>query len=43
MQAYGAAKSKLFDWPTLAVRVLNIDDPLVRLWRPGRRRARGWY
>jgi len=27
MRAYGAAKAKLFDWPTLAVRVINIDDP----------------
>jgi UDP-N-acetylmuramoyl-L-alanyl-D-glutamate--2,6-diaminopimelate ligase len=28
MQRYGAAKSALFDWPTLTVRVINVDDPL---------------
>jgi UDP-N-acetylmuramoyl-L-alanyl-D-glutamate--2,6-diaminopimelate ligase len=27
MSAYGEAKAKLFAWPTLAVRVINIDDP----------------
>jgi UDP-N-acetylmuramoyl-L-alanyl-D-glutamate--2,6-diaminopimelate ligase len=27
MAAYGAAKAALLDWPTLAVRVINIDDP----------------
>jgi UDP-N-acetylmuramoyl-L-alanyl-D-glutamate--2,6-diaminopimelate ligase len=27
MDAYGAAKTRLFDWPQLAGRVLNIDDP----------------
>ncbi|KFN51287.1 UDP-N-acetylmuramoyl-L-alanyl-D-glutamate--2,6-diaminopimelate ligase [Arenimonas composti] len=27
MQAYGAAKAKLFDWPTLAAVVVNLDDP----------------
>jgi UDP-N-acetylmuramoyl-L-alanyl-D-glutamate--2,6-diaminopimelate ligase len=26
MQAYGAAKARLFQWPTLAARVINIDD-----------------
>jgi UDP-N-acetylmuramoyl-L-alanyl-D-glutamate--2,6-diaminopimelate ligase len=26
MQSYGTAKARLFDWPTLAVRVINIDD-----------------
>ncbi len=26
MQAYGAAKSKLFDWPGLRAAVLNLDD-----------------
>jgi UDP-N-acetylmuramoyl-L-alanyl-D-glutamate--2,6-diaminopimelate ligase len=26
MAAYGAAKARLFSWPTLAVRVINIDD-----------------
>ena len=28
MAHYAAAKSRLFSWPTLAVRVINIDDPL---------------
>ncbi|HQX78799.1 MAG TPA: UDP-N-acetylmuramoyl-L-alanyl-D-glutamate--2,6-diaminopimelate ligase [Steroidobacteraceae bacterium] len=27
MTAYGSAKATLFDWPTLAARVINIDDP----------------
>ena len=27
MSAYGAAKARLFDWPTLAARVINVDDP----------------
>jgi UDP-N-acetylmuramoyl-L-alanyl-D-glutamate--2,6-diaminopimelate ligase len=27
MAAYGAAKSRLFDWPGLAVAVVNTDDP----------------
>ena len=26
MQAYGAAKARLFDWPSLTCRVINIDD-----------------
>ena len=26
MRAYGAAKSVLFDWPTLSARVINVDD-----------------
>lgn len=26
MDAYGAAKARLFDWPTLAARVFNVDD-----------------
>lgn len=26
MQAYGAAKARLFDWPQLGARVINIDD-----------------
>jgi UDP-N-acetylmuramoyl-L-alanyl-D-glutamate--2,6-diaminopimelate ligase len=30
MQAYGEAKAKLFDWPTLAYAVLNLDDALGR-------------
>jgi UDP-N-acetylmuramoyl-L-alanyl-D-glutamate--2,6-diaminopimelate ligase len=30
MDAYGAAKAKLFDWPSLAVRVINIDDSFGR-------------
>ena len=28
MHAYGMAKSKLFDWPSLGGRVINIDDAL---------------
>jgi UDP-N-acetylmuramoyl-L-alanyl-D-glutamate--2,6-diaminopimelate ligase len=27
MEAYGAAKARLFDWPSLANRIVNIDDP----------------
>jgi UDP-N-acetylmuramoyl-L-alanyl-D-glutamate--2,6-diaminopimelate ligase len=27
MQTYGAAKAKLFNWPTLHARVINVDDP----------------
>jgi UDP-N-acetylmuramoyl-L-alanyl-D-glutamate--2,6-diaminopimelate ligase len=27
MEAYGAAKARLFSWPSLANRVINIDDP----------------
>ena len=27
MQAYGAAKERLFAWPGLAHRVINVDDP----------------
>jgi UDP-N-acetylmuramoyl-L-alanyl-D-glutamate--2,6-diaminopimelate ligase len=30
MAAYGAAKAKLFDWPTLRHAVLNLDDALGR-------------
>ncbi len=26
MEAYGAAKARLFDWPDLGTRVLNVDD-----------------
>ena len=26
MRAYGEAKARLFDWPTLAARVINVDD-----------------
>jgi UDP-N-acetylmuramoyl-L-alanyl-D-glutamate--2,6-diaminopimelate ligase len=26
MSAYGAAKARLFNWPTLAARVINVDD-----------------
>lgn len=28
MAAYAAAKARLFSWPALAVRVINIDDPV---------------
>jgi UDP-N-acetylmuramoyl-L-alanyl-D-glutamate--2,6-diaminopimelate ligase len=27
MEAYGAAKAKLFDWPKLRAAVINLDDP----------------
>jgi UDP-N-acetylmuramoyl-L-alanyl-D-glutamate--2,6-diaminopimelate ligase len=27
MEAYGSAKARLFDWPTLTNRVINVDDP----------------
>ena len=27
MEAYGAAKARLFAWPSLAHRVINVDDP----------------
>ena len=27
MAAYGAAKARLFEWPTLQLRVINADDP----------------
>jgi UDP-N-acetylmuramoyl-L-alanyl-D-glutamate--2,6-diaminopimelate ligase len=27
MEAYGAAKARLFHWPGLATRVINVDDP----------------
>jgi UDP-N-acetylmuramoyl-L-alanyl-D-glutamate--2,6-diaminopimelate ligase len=30
MDAYGAAKARLFDWPSLVVRVINVDDPFGR-------------
>jgi UDP-N-acetylmuramoyl-L-alanyl-D-glutamate--2,6-diaminopimelate ligase len=30
MAAYAAAKEKLFDWPQLAVRVINVDDSFGR-------------
>ncbi|HEV7432064.1 MAG TPA: UDP-N-acetylmuramoyl-L-alanyl-D-glutamate--2,6-diaminopimelate ligase [Steroidobacteraceae bacterium] len=28
LHRYAAAKSALFDWPTLSARVINVDDPL---------------
>ncbi len=28
LHRYAAAKSALFDWPTLTARVINVDDPL---------------
>lgn len=42
MAAYGAAKRRLFDWPTLAHAVINLDDPFghelaAALARAGRR------
>jgi UDP-N-acetylmuramoyl-L-alanyl-D-glutamate--2,6-diaminopimelate ligase len=27
MERYGTAKARLFDWPTLSARVINVDDP----------------
>jgi UDP-N-acetylmuramoyl-L-alanyl-D-glutamate--2,6-diaminopimelate ligase len=27
MEAYGSAKARLFEWPTLTNRVINVDDP----------------
>ena len=30
MAAYGAAKAKLFAWPTLSACVINVDDPFGR-------------
>jgi UDP-N-acetylmuramoyl-L-alanyl-D-glutamate--2,6-diaminopimelate ligase len=30
MQHYAAAKAQLFDWPTLAARVINVDDAAGR-------------
>jgi UDP-N-acetylmuramoyl-L-alanyl-D-glutamate--2,6-diaminopimelate ligase len=27
MEAYGNAKARLFDWPNLSERIINIDDP----------------
>ena len=30
MTAYGAAKARLFEWPTLKARVINVDDPFGR-------------
>ncbi len=30
MHSYAAAKARLFDWPTLATRVINIDDECGR-------------
>jgi UDP-N-acetylmuramoyl-L-alanyl-D-glutamate--2,6-diaminopimelate ligase len=41
MTAYGAAKARLFDWPGLGTRVLNVDDAFgaslaVQLDAPGR-------
>jgi UDP-N-acetylmuramoyl-L-alanyl-D-glutamate--2,6-diaminopimelate ligase len=44
MQAYGAAKARLFDWPGLAAAVVNSDDAfgreLARTLRPSLRRLR---
>ncbi|MBY4596621.1 UDP-N-acetylmuramoyl-L-alanyl-D-glutamate--2,6-diaminopimelate ligase [bacterium BD-1] len=41
MEAYGAAKAKLFAWPTLQAMVVNLDDPFgarLGLDAPGVRR-----
>jgi len=40
MSAYASAKAKLFDWPTLAARVINVDDPFgLELAQDSRRGA----
>jgi UDP-N-acetylmuramoyl-L-alanyl-D-glutamate--2,6-diaminopimelate ligase len=40
MAAYGGAKARLFHWPTLAARVINVDDPFGReLAQDSQRRA----
>lgn len=39
MEAYGAAKARLFDWPTLQAMVVNLDDPFGA--RLGLESARG--
>ncbi len=40
MSAYGAAKARLFEWPTLAARVINIDDAFgLELAQTARRRG----
>jgi len=40
MAAYGAAKARLFEWPTLKVRVINVDDPFgLELAQTARRGA----
>ncbi|MBV6418541.1 MAG: UDP-N-acetylmuramoyl-L-alanyl-D-glutamate--2,6-diaminopimelate ligase [Steroidobacteraceae bacterium] len=41
MAAYGAAKAALFDWPTLAARVINVDDPFGVALANSHRDARG--
>lgn len=46
MAAYGAAKARLFDWPTLKARVINADDPfgfeLAQACRRGAGAAQLW-
>ncbi len=40
MAAYGATKARLFEWPTLKVRVINVDDPFgLELAQTSRRHA----
>ncbi|HEY3809706.1 MAG TPA: UDP-N-acetylmuramoyl-L-alanyl-D-glutamate--2,6-diaminopimelate ligase [Steroidobacteraceae bacterium] len=40
MAAYGAAKARLFAWPTLQARVINVDDPFgLELAQNSRRAA----
>jgi UDP-N-acetylmuramoyl-L-alanyl-D-glutamate--2,6-diaminopimelate ligase len=44
MAAYGAAKATLLNWPTLAARIINVDDPFgleLARDRLQARRARG--
>jgi UDP-N-acetylmuramoyl-L-alanyl-D-glutamate--2,6-diaminopimelate ligase len=40
MARYAAAKARLFSWPALAVRVINIDDPMGRQLALQRQAAR---
>lgn len=39
MEAYGAAKARLFSWPTLKAAVINIDDPFGRMLAEQARQA----
>jgi UDP-N-acetylmuramoyl-L-alanyl-D-glutamate--2,6-diaminopimelate ligase len=41
MAAYGAAKARLFAWPTLKVRVINVDDPFGLELAHAQQRASG--
>jgi UDP-N-acetylmuramoyl-L-alanyl-D-glutamate--2,6-diaminopimelate ligase len=41
MGAYGAAKARLLNWPTVAARVINVDDPFGLELARDRLQARG--